>query len=115
MHSDGVTAHAGSQTYSMTLTSLEPGTQYFYRIESSHMLEIRTSVEYTFQTEDDSKAIFFYYIITLFLQDLAESLTYDPVLQMMPPWSSPGMPLLSLMVQFSATLCSFPTLMMAAL
>ena len=55
MHSDGVTAHAGSQTYSMTLTSLEPGTQYFYRIESSHMLEIRTSDEYTFQTEDDSK------------------------------------------------------------
>ena len=55
MRSPGVTANVGSQTYSTTLTSLEPGTQYFYRIVSGNRFESRTTGELTFQTEDGSK------------------------------------------------------------
>ena len=39
MSTPGVTANPTSQTYSTQLNSLQPGTEYFYRVESNSGFE----------------------------------------------------------------------------
>ena len=52
----GVTVNASSQTYSIQLHSLEPGTEYFYRIGSRNGLNIIfTEVTYSFTTDEISE------------------------------------------------------------
>ena len=55
IHSDEEVA-TESQTYSIVLNSLEPGTVYFYRIESRNGFETRLTPDtYSFRTNDSSK------------------------------------------------------------
>ena len=56
LSSPGVTASASSQTYSIQLHSLEPGTEYFYKIEARNRFDIIfTDDKYSFMTDDISK------------------------------------------------------------
>lgn len=50
-----VTAIPTSQMYSLELTSLEPGTEHFYEIESRNRLDYLVVGMVSFVTEDDSE------------------------------------------------------------
>jgi phosphodiesterase/alkaline phosphatase D-like protein len=50
----GVTANPTSQTYSTQLSSLQPGTEYFYKITITNQLDSRY-LSASFTTEDESK------------------------------------------------------------
>ena len=56
-NSSVITATSSSQTYSITLTSLQSGTQYFYRIIATNQFVTRMTDEITFVTNDTSKLI----------------------------------------------------------
>ena len=53
MRTPEISVTANSQTYSTQLTSLEPATQYFYRIQSSNMFETLFTDITSFTTDDD--------------------------------------------------------------
>ena len=53
MRTPEITVTANSQTYSTQLTSLEPATQYFYRIQSRNMFETLFTGIMSFTTDDD--------------------------------------------------------------
>jgi phosphodiesterase/alkaline phosphatase D-like protein len=54
------TAKPTSQTYSTRLRSLQPGTEYFYRVESRNRFETIITDEISFRTLDDSKKSILY-------------------------------------------------------
>ena len=56
-NSSVITATSSSQTYSITLTSLQIGTQYFYRVIATNQFATRMTAEVMFLTEDTSKSI----------------------------------------------------------
>ena len=56
-NSSVITATSSSQTYSITLTSLQSGTQYFYRVIATNQFATRTTNEMTLLTDDTSKLI----------------------------------------------------------
>ena len=49
-----IPANSGRQTYSTTLTSLQPGTLYYYRVEARNQFSIRISDVITFTTDETS-------------------------------------------------------------
>ena len=51
-NSSVITATSSSQTYSITLTSLQIGTQYFYRILGTNQFATRLANETSFLTDD---------------------------------------------------------------
>ena len=51
----GVTANQTSQTYFAQLNSLQPGTKYFYRIESRNVFESIYTDQSSFRTDDASE------------------------------------------------------------
>ena len=62
MSTTGVTANPTSQTYSTQLKSLQPGTEYFYRIESRNVFESIYTEQSSFKTDDASKERSVHYI-----------------------------------------------------
>ena len=56
-NSSVITATSSSQTYSITLTSLQSGTQYFYRVIATNQFATRTTDEMMLLTDDTSKLI----------------------------------------------------------
>ena len=56
-NSSVITATSSSQTYSIPLTSLKIGTQYFYRVIATNKFATRMTAEMMFLTEDTSKSI----------------------------------------------------------
>ena len=56
-NSSVITATSSSQIYSITLTSLQTGTQYFYRIIATNQFATRMTNEMMFLTNDISKLI----------------------------------------------------------
>jgi phosphodiesterase/alkaline phosphatase D-like protein len=63
MSTPGKTAKPTSQTYSRRLSSLQPGTVYYYRVESRNRFETIITDEIFFRTLDDSNKLIslFYY------------------------------------------------------
>ena len=61
-NSSVITATSSSQTYSITLTSLQIGTQYFYRVIATNQFATRMTVEMMFLTEDTSKTDYFFHL-----------------------------------------------------
>ena len=55
LHSPEITASPSTQTYSTQLTSLEPGTRYFYRIQSRNMFDTIFTVVNQFTTSKFKK------------------------------------------------------------
>ena len=53
-----ITANHTSQTYSTQLSSLQPGTVYFYKIRSMDDFDTILTEEMIFVTDDKSKLIF---------------------------------------------------------
>ena len=56
-NSSVITATSSSQTYSITLTSLQSGTQYFYRVIATNQFVTRMTAEMMFVTDNTSKLI----------------------------------------------------------
>ena len=61
-NSSVITATSSSQTYSITLTSLQSGTQYFYRVIATNQFATRTTDEMMLLTDDTSKLMCNIYI-----------------------------------------------------
>ena len=59
-NSSVITATSSSQTYSITLTSLQIGTQYFYRVIATNQFATRMTDEMTFFTNDTRKSISYF-------------------------------------------------------
>ena len=55
-NSSVITATSSSQTYSITLSSLQTGTQYFYRVIATNQFATRMTDEMAFSTEETSKS-----------------------------------------------------------
>ena len=55
-----ITATSSSQIYSITLTSLQIGTQYFYSVASTNQFATRMTEEMTFFTNDTRKSISYF-------------------------------------------------------
>ena len=54
-----LTGNSTSQTYSTPLNSLQPGTEYFYRIESRNEFDVLYTLTASFVTEDESECSLF--------------------------------------------------------
>ena len=59
-NSSVITATSSSQTYSITLTSLQIGTQYFYRVIATNQFATRMTEEMMFFTNDTRKSISYF-------------------------------------------------------
>ena len=66
LRSPEITASPSTQTYSTQLTSLEPGTQYFYTVQSSNMFEAVFTEVRSFSTPEISELL----CISYFFQPL---------------------------------------------
>ena len=65
MSTSEITAIADRQTYSTQLTSLEPATQYFYRIQSTNVFKTLFSDIMTFTTDDGCELKFAYFNLNI--------------------------------------------------
>jgi hypothetical protein len=59
MSTRGIIANRASQTYSTQLTSLQPGTVYYYRVWSMNKFETVATDEMSFTTKDESEPLLY--------------------------------------------------------
>ena len=69
-NSSVITATSSSQTYSITLTSLQIGTQYFYRVIATNQFATRMTGERSFLTDDTRKPIVKYSVLIASRHDI---------------------------------------------